>query len=171
VSKAAGLKAGGETVTVTGKGFDTDKGIYVAFCKDNGPGKVPGPCGGGADTSGSTGASHWISDNPPPYGRNLAVRYGSGGTFSVTLQVSKRLSDAVNCGDTRCAVVSRADHTRSADRTQDVRIPVSFDDGPAVTVLAAGGGAAVVVVAGGTLLVLRRRRDTRRTAPASPESA
>ncbi|MEV4676073.1 hypothetical protein AB0K34_30865 [Actinomadura sp. NPDC049382] len=160
VSKTSGLKAGGETVTVSGKGFDTRKGVYIAFCKDNGPGKAPSPCGGGADTTGSTGASHWISDNPPPYGRDLAVRYGAGGTFSVTLNVAAKLSGTVDCAQTRCVVASRADHTRTADRTQDVRVPVSFDGGgmPAV-VWAGGAGAAAVAAAGGAVFVLRRRRN------------
>jgi hypothetical protein len=164
VSKASGLKAGGETVTVSGRGFDTRKGIYIAFCKDNGTGKAPTPCGGGADTTGSTGGSHWVSDNPPPYGRDLAVRYGEGGTFSVTIKVSEQLSTAVNCGETRCAVATRADHTRSSDRTQDVRVPVSFDGGgPPVGVWAAGAGAAVVVLAGGAFVLRRRRRIPEQT--------
>ncbi|WP_203596176.1 hypothetical protein [Actinomadura bangladeshensis] len=160
VSETSGLKAGGETVTVSGKGFDTRKGIYVAFCKDNGPGEAPSPCGGGADMAGSTGASHWISDNPPPYGRDLAVRYGEGGTFSVTLTVSAKLSGTVDCAKTRCVVASRADHTRGQDRTQDVRVPVSFDEGGVpVAVWGGGAAAAAVAVTGGAFLVLRRRRD------------
>ncbi len=144
---------------MSGKGFDTGKGIYVAFCKDNGPGKPPGPCGGGADTTGSAGASHWISDNPPAYGRNLAVGYGSGGTFSVTLNVSAKLSDTVDCAATTCVVASRADHTRGQDRTQDVRVPVSFaDSGVPAAAWVGGGAAAAVVLAGGAVLVLRRRK-------------
>jgi hypothetical protein len=125
VSKATGLSPAGGTVTVEGTGYDENKGIYVAFCVDNGPGEMPTPCGGGADTSGSLGASHWISSNPPSYGEGLAVPYGDGGSFSVTLDVTPQIED-VDCTVRACAVVTRADHTRSADRTQDLRIPVSF---------------------------------------------
>ncbi|MFV2173020.1 hypothetical protein ACFHW2_24955 [Actinomadura sp. LOL_016] len=162
VSETAGLPADGSTtVTVTGHGFDTAKGIYVAFCKDNGPGKAPSPCGGGADTTGSTGASHWISNDPPPYGKDLAEKYGADGSFEVTLSVTGELNDTVDCAETRCVVATRADHTRGRDRTQDVRVPIAFDAGGVPAVVWAGGAAAAVaVVAAGGFLVLRRRRGS-----------
>lgn len=131
VSKTAGLSRAGETVTVAGSGYDVNKGIYVAYCVDNGAGAVPTPCGGGADTTGSLGASHWISSNPPSYGEGLAVPYGAGGSFRVQLKVTTKIGD-IDCTTRRCAVVTRNDHTRTADRSQDVRIPVTF--------AAAGGG-------------------------------
>ncbi|XRQ14154.1 hypothetical protein ACN3XK_25730 [Actinomadura welshii] len=160
VSEADGLPAGGSTVTVQGSGFDTGKGVYVALCRDNGPGKAPSPCGGGADMSGDAGASQWISSNPPPYGKSLAVPYGPGGTFDVEIRVGAALSDAVDCTEVRCAVVTRADHTRGSDRSQDVKVPVTFgEDGglPAWAWPAAGAGGALAAGAG-ALLVLRRRR-------------
>ncbi|WP_329009115.1 hypothetical protein OG271_24035 [Micromonospora rifamycinica] len=125
VTPSAGIGRNGATVTVTGSGYDVTKGIYVAFCVDNGAGAAPTPCGGGADTTGSTGASHWISSNPPSYGEGLAVPYGTGGTFRVSLTVGTRIGD-VDCTVRRCVVASRADHTRTADRSQDVRVPVTF---------------------------------------------
>ncbi|WP_245536944.1 MULTISPECIES: hypothetical protein [Thermomonospora] len=160
VSKAAGLSPDGEKITVTGRGYDPNKGIYVAFCKDNGPDKAPSPCGGGADTSGSTGGSVWVSSNPPPYGKSLVVPYGPGGSFEVTINVSPKISDEVDCTKTKCVVATRADHTRSGDRTQDVRIPIAFDEGGLPVPLIAGGAAAVAViaVAGGALLIRRRSR-------------
>ncbi|MFC0531851.1 hypothetical protein [Phytohabitans kaempferiae] len=132
VSKTSGLDRAGETVTVSGAGYDVDKGIYVAYCVDNGAGAVPTPCGGGADMSGSLGASHWISSNPPSYGEGLAVPYGAGGSFRVRVKVTTKIGD-VDCTARRCSVVTRTDHTRTSDRTQDVRIPVTFAG-------AAGGG-------------------------------
>ncbi|HEX2312309.1 MAG TPA: hypothetical protein VHJ17_01140 [Thermomonospora sp.] len=159
VTKADGVKPEGETVTVTGRGYDVRKGIYIAFCRDNGPGKAPSPCGGGADTTGSTGGSHWISANPPPYGKSLAKPYGPGGSFRVTLRVTAALSDTVDCTKVRCVVATRADHTRTSDRTQDVRIPIAFaadDDGFPVALTATG---AAVVLAALTVVVLRRRRS------------
>ncbi|WP_405096963.1 hypothetical protein [Micromonospora sp. NBC_01412] len=125
VTPSTGLGSSGATVTVSGRGYDITKGIYVAFCVDNGAGAVPSPCGGGADTTGELGASHWISSNPPSYGEGLAVPYGAGGTFRATLRVTPTIG-AVDCVTRRCAVVTRADHTRAADRSQDVRVPVTF---------------------------------------------
>ena len=126
VSKSVGLKVEGETVRVTGRGYDRSKGIYVAFCVDNGVGKAPTPCGGGADTEGSSGNSVWVSDFPPYYGTGLAKPYGEGGTFDVTINVRAQLNEDVDCRKARCAVVTRADHTRSEDRSQDVAVPISF---------------------------------------------
>lgn len=148
----------GDEVTVTGAGFDPDKGIYVALCRDNGPGKVPTPCGGGADTSGETGGSQWISSNPPPYGRDLTVEYGTGGTFKVTLSVKQKIADGVDCAKVKCAIVSRADHTRQSDRTLDVAVPVTFGGGfPFVWI---GGGIAILAaVTFGAYIVIRQLRS------------
>ncbi|WP_330186095.1 hypothetical protein KZZ52_35005 [Dactylosporangium sp. AC04546] len=126
VPKATGLAPAGETVTVSGAGYDATKGIYVALCVDNGAGQPPSPCGGGIDTTGGSGASYWISSNPPAYGKGLAIPYGPGGTFRVELKVAAALAAGVDCRSARCAVVTRADHTRTGDRSQDVRVPVAF---------------------------------------------
>ncbi|SHJ53117.1 LPXTG-motif cell wall anchor domain-containing protein [Nocardiopsis flavescens] len=136
VSKTEGLDPAGETVTVTGTGYDTSKGIYVALCDtaDAGPTRAPTPCIGGVDMDGSGGASAWISSNPPPYGEGLAVAYSGSGTdggFSVEITV-KADDGTTDCNDpgVECAVVTRNDHTRSSDRGQDHFVPVSFSDGP-----------------------------------------
>ncbi|MER7001468.1 hypothetical protein ABT297_00205 [Dactylosporangium sp. NPDC000555] len=125
VTPSAGLSRAGATVSISGQGYDVTKGIYVAYCVDNGAGAIPTPCGGGADTSGTLGASHWISSNPPSYAEGLAVPYGAGGSFTATLKVTATIGD-VDCTVRRCAVITRADHTRSGDRSQDVRVPVTF---------------------------------------------
>ncbi|MFI0482868.1 hypothetical protein [Actinomadura sp. 9N215] len=168
VSQVDGLPAKGATVRVKGSGFDTRKGVYVALCKDNGPGKTPSPCGGGADTSGTAGASQWISSNPPPYGKGLAVPYGPGGGFDVKIRVGSALAGSVDCTEVKCAVVSRSDHTRTSDRSQDVRVPVTFggDGGFPAWAWAAAGAGGLLVAGGGVLLVLRRRRS-----PAAPAGA
>ncbi|RAY17175.1 hypothetical protein DPM19_03220 [Actinomadura craniellae] len=162
VSAADGVSPGGATLTVTGRGYDVRKGIYVAFCRDNGPGKPPSPCGGGADTTGSGGGSHWVSSNPPPYGRGLATPYGPDGSFRVTIRISARPSGAMDCMKVRCVVATRADHTRSTDRTQDVRVPISFDDGGVPVALVAGGAAVAAVLAAGGVVTVRRSRATGR---------
>ncbi|RKS73063.1 hypothetical protein BZB76_3747 [Actinomadura pelletieri DSM 43383] len=159
VSKVDGLPEKGATVRVTGSGFDTSKGIYIGLCKDNGAGKPPGPCGGGADTSGKAGASQWISSNPPPYGKGLTVPYGPGGTFDVTIRVGAALDKSVDCAEVRCVVAARTDHTRRGDRSQDVLVPVKFgEDGGVPVWVWAVAGVGVLVVVGGAVLVLRRRR-------------
>ncbi|MGW7204232.1 hypothetical protein [Streptomyces sp. NPDC054837] len=129
-SKSAGLDPAGETVTVSGTGYNTEKGIYVAFCVDNGAGRTPTPCVGGVDMSGESGASVWVSSNPPSYGEGLAEPYkGSGhdGSFSVRLKVRAKdaNTDCTKSGVT-CAVITRNDHTRGGDQSQTVRIPVTF---------------------------------------------
>ncbi|MDX3571534.1 hypothetical protein [Streptomyces sp. ID05-47C] len=130
VSSASGLAAAGETVTVTGSGYNTEKGIYVAFCVDNGAGKTPTPCVGGVDMSGESGASVWVSSNPPSYGKGLAKPYGGSGhkgAFSVSLKVrAKDANTDCTAAGVTCAVITRNDHTRGGDQSQTVRIPVTF---------------------------------------------
>ncbi|MBP2474994.1 hypothetical protein JOF53_003866 [Crossiella equi] len=128
VSKTSGLNPAGEKVTVSGSGYNEAKGIYVAVCVDNGPGKMPTPCLGGADMTGKNGSSAWISSNPPPYGKELAKPYGPGGTFTVELNVTAK-DEYTDCAVLKCAIVSRADHTLGADRGQDFVVPVSFGTG------------------------------------------
>ncbi|NHC12741.1 hypothetical protein [Motilibacter deserti] len=125
VSKTRNLKPAGETVTVSGRGYDVKKGVYVALCVDNGPRKAPSPCIGGVDMSGKSGSSVWVSSNPPAYGKGIAKPYSKGGTFRVRLRL-KAVDGSIDCRKRTCAVVTRADHTRSADRSQDVRVRVAF---------------------------------------------
>lgn len=131
VSQAADLSPAGQSVSVSGSGFDVNKGIYVALCLVTPPDAAPTPCGGGVDQTGSSGASAWISSNPPSYGQGLAVPYGPGGTFSVSVTVSPVLSGGFDCRQVQCAIVSRNDHVRTADRSQDVLVPVRFGAGDA----------------------------------------
>lgn len=124
-SQAADLVPG-QPVTVSGHGYDEAKGIYVALCVIPPTGMAPSPCGGGEDRSGTSGASAWVSSNPPSYARGLTQPYGPGGSFSVTLDLSPTLPDGLDCYSVRCAIFTRADHTRSSDRSLDLGIPVTF---------------------------------------------
>ncbi|GAB3707307.1 cell wall protein [Nocardiopsis oceani] len=132
VSKTGGIDPDGETLTVTGTGYDTAKGIYVALCDtaSASSSQAPGPCIGGVDMEGEGGASVWVSSNPPPYGEGLTTPYtgsGTNGGFTVELSV-QAADDSTDClsDTTECAVVSRNDHTRFSDRGQDVFVPVTF---------------------------------------------
>ena len=124
VSPISGIKAG-QTLTVTGNKFDTTVGIYVELCQVVPAGILPTVCGGGVNMSGSGAASFWISSNPPSYGRNFAIPFKSGGSFSVGLKVQP-LIGKVDCRKVSCAVYVRADHTRTQDRTHDIKVPIAF---------------------------------------------
>ena len=123
-SKTTGIKSG-QLVTVSGKGFDTKVGIYVEMCEVVPVGTLPNTCGGGVNLSGLGAASFWISSNPPSYVRNLAIPYKAGGAFSVGLKV-QHLIGKVDCRKVQCAIYIRADHTRTQDRTYDIKLPIRF---------------------------------------------
>ncbi|MFJ9338653.1 hypothetical protein ACIRP0_05090 [Streptomyces sp. NPDC101733] len=121
--------ATGQNVTVTGSGFNSAKGVYVGLCAVSGAqgAAKPTPCLGGSDQAGTTGASHWIDNT---YGGTLphTSAFGAGGTFSVSVHVKADLGGGQICGETvECAIVTRADHFNSANRTYDVHVPVTFN--------------------------------------------
>jgi hypothetical protein len=119
----------GEKLVVTGQHFDETIGIYVAMCVIVPAGQLPTPCGGGADMTGTTGASAWISSNPPSYGVGLAKPYLPGGRFRTVLKVSPLIQDmnkVIDCRKVACAIYTRADHTRGDDRSYDLFVPLHF---------------------------------------------
>ena len=120
---ATGLSPEGDTTKVTGSGYEPKLGIYVALCVDNGPGVTPEPCVGGGEPDAAS--SVWISSNPPSYAAGLAEPFGPNGTFEVDLELAAA-DDYVDCLEVRCAVVTKADHTASANRSADARVPVSW---------------------------------------------
>ncbi|WP_214111227.1 hypothetical protein [Acrocarpospora catenulata] len=134
----ATIDPAGESVVVTGSGFDITKGIYLAVCVDNGPGQVASPCVGGVDMSGQSHSIYWISSNPPPYAVDVVKPYtdqGNGkGGFELTLDIKAQDTQGTDCtaSGVQCVIYTRADHTRSSDRTQDVKIPITWgtDPGP-----------------------------------------
>ncbi|MBG0857438.1 immunoglobulin I-set domain protein [Streptomyces spinoverrucosus] len=161
VTPVNNLATADQTLTVTGSGYDVDKGIYVALCVDNGAGELPTPCVGGVDMTGTSHSSAWISSNPPDYGEDLAIPYGEGGTFQVELTVDAK-DEFTDCFKAKCVLATRADHTLSGDRSQDVKVPVSFvgqdpvdtddgtGDGGGTGGTDSGGGASGGSTTGGT---------------------
>jgi hypothetical protein len=133
VSQSANLSGDGQTVTVTGSGYDTNKGIYVALCVATPKGALPSPCGGGVDMEGDGGASVWISDNPPSYASGLPIAYGAGGSFRVSFKVGPIINQVTDCRAVQCAIVTKNDHTINNDRSQDLQIPVTFTGTPVAT--------------------------------------
>ena len=124
VSKSTNIKSGDKLV-ISGQHFDETVGIYVALCTVVKVGTLPSPCGGGIDETGSTGASIWISSNPPSYGVGLAKPFLPGGRFSVSIKVSAKIGK-LDCRKIKCAIYVRADHTRGDDRSHDLAIPLTF---------------------------------------------
>lgn len=126
VSQSTGLSESGQTISVSGTGYDVSKGIYVALCVATPKGVLPSPCGGGVDMEGDGGASVWISDNPPSYAAGLPRPYGPGGSFRVNFKVGPVIDKFNDCRAVRCAIVTKSDHTINSDRSQDLQIPVTF---------------------------------------------
>jgi hypothetical protein len=114
----------GQTVTVKGSGYSKKVGIYVTYCVIPPKGERPDLCGP-FDITGQNNASTWVSSNPPLYAAALVKPFGKGGTFRVQLKLTKMIGDQ-DCSVVRCAITTRADHTRSADRSADAFIPVTF---------------------------------------------
>lgn len=125
----------GESLEITGSGFDAAIGIYLAVCAiPDDPAVKPGPCLGGipegaqegtADTDQLT--SVWITDD---WAWRAFATQGyddaQAGTFSARLTMPDPVSDGLDCSTTRCAITTRADHTALNDRVQDLFIPVAF---------------------------------------------
>ncbi len=145
------LDPAGETVTVTGTGFDADagfdvatEGLYVAFCVDKGAGEAPSPCVGGIDMTGESGSSRWVTNDPYPGTPSVSI--AADGSFTTTIVV-QQADEFVDCADLpsgqECKVIARVDHRAGGDRTQDVKVPVTFGDGtatgPGITVGPATG--------------------------------
>ena len=126
VSNTTDLDPSGTIVRVTGSGYDPTKGIYVSFCVVPAPGELPTPCNGGIDLTGSGGGTVWVSSDPPIYATGLTTPYGPGGTFDVAITLEAALNETIDCRVVACAVVTRNDHTRGDDRSQDVLVPVAF---------------------------------------------
>lgn len=125
VMQTQDLDSRGQRVVIRGRQFDPRVGVYVAMCVLPKPQQAPTPCGGGVDMQGASGASAWISSNPPPYARNLVQPFGRNGTFRTAITVSSKIGD-VDCRAVQCAITVRADHLRSRDRSHDLIIPVTF---------------------------------------------
>lgn len=127
----------GDRFVVSGTGFDTARGIYVAICRiADDPATKPGPCLGGVpendgveQVEGSIqfAPSNWINDD---WAWKLFGARGyddaATGSFTAYLEVPSPAGEGVDCRTDACALYTRNDHTALADRVQDVHIPVGF---------------------------------------------
>lgn len=130
------LRPGAELV-VRGSGYDSGIGIYVSICAvPETPGEKPSPCLGGLPEGAMEGkaagadealSSAWITDDWAWRAfANTGYDDAERGTFQVRLLVPPASQEGIDCTVQRCAVTTRADHTASTDRVQDIQLPVSF---------------------------------------------
>ena len=126
VSQTNNLNPNGTAVTVRGTGYDVNKGVYVIVCSQAAPGPQA-TCIGGVNIDGSSASSVWVSSNPPNYAIGLTTPFSPDGSFTVDLVVVAK-SGALDCTVLKCGVVTRSDHLRYTDRTQDVFVPISFSN-------------------------------------------
>ena len=126
VSQVNNLNPNGTTVTVRGTGYDVNKGVYVIVCTQSAPGPQA-TCIGGVNIDGSSASSVWVSSNPPNYAIGLTTPFSPDGSFTVDLVVVAK-SGALDCTVLKCGVVTRSDHLRYTDRTQDVFVPITFSN-------------------------------------------
>jgi hypothetical protein len=124
-----------QKLTVTGSGYDLKVGIYVTFCVIPAIGKRPELCGP-FDITGQNNQAVWVSSNPPIYAAPLVKAFDtvttklkgkkvSTGSFKVQVPAT-RMIGTYDCKVVKCAILTRADHTRSDYRKADVIIPVTF---------------------------------------------
>jgi len=128
VSQTTNLNPNGTSVTVRGSGYDIAKGVYVIVCTQAAPG-AQSTCVGGVNIDGSSPSSVWVSSNPPSYAIGLTTDFQPDGSFNIVLQVVAK-SGELDCTLVKCGVVTRSDHLRYTDRTQDVFVPITFSTNP-----------------------------------------
>jgi len=114
----------GSSVTAVGKNYDLNTGIYLTYCVVPPKGKRPDLCGP-FDVTGANNDSYWISNNPPLYAALLVKHFDSKGGFKFSIKVPRFVSGQ-DCKLVQCAVLTRADHTDSSNRSADVFVPVTI---------------------------------------------
>ncbi|OXE35103.1 MAG: hypothetical protein CGW95_15960 [Phenylobacterium zucineum] len=111
-------------VTISGRGYSKQHGIYVTYCVIPPKGTRPELCGP-FDITGKNNASVWISSNPPGYAAWMVSGFGDGGTFKTQIKVTAMIGDQ-DCRVVKCALTTRADHTQPDYRKADVFVPVKI---------------------------------------------
>lgn len=127
----------GDEFIVRGSGYDPGIGIYISICAvPEQAGAKPTPCLGGvpegamqgeAAGSDEAASSAWVTDDWA--WRAFATRgydQDPPGSFEVRLLVPPPTQEGLDCTRQKCAVTTRADHTASGDRVQDMQLPVAF---------------------------------------------
>ncbi|MEV6287797.1 HtaA domain-containing protein [Kribbella sp. NPDC051770] len=102
-------------------------GFYLLTAVDNGPGKQASPAIGGADMSGASGTSQWITNYPYAGSEELVVPIGGDLVATTSVEV-KSFDENTKCAEAAngCVLYLRADHRSTGNRSFDVRIPLVF---------------------------------------------
>jgi hypothetical protein len=111
LSKSVGLDAAGETVTVTGVGFNPNQPIYLTTCTDVALEQVSFTF----ISAGCTVGAKQVTANPTT---PTQVKFNADGSFQTEFTVSPK------AGST--AVYTIANHTAMSDRSQDAKVTVTF---------------------------------------------
>jgi hypothetical protein len=133
IASSTSVPASG-SVAVAGLGYNTEQGIFLAFCAipDNvqvgDPSTYttrPGPCLPGRENLDGSSRRIANDDTGTP---GITIPYGPHGSFLTTLDnLRPEIADGVVCDVTvRCAIVTRADFTATDNRLYDQYIPVHF---------------------------------------------
>lgn len=110
VTPSTGLRDG-DTVTVTGEGYDPQKPIYVTLCTDIPLEQVTFDFINAGCTRGAKAV-----------GGKYGAPFGADGSFTVQMQVSPKEGST--------AVYTIADHTARDDRSQDAKATLQFTSDP-----------------------------------------
>lgn len=128
VDPAGGLTAAGAMLKVTGSGFDTGTGIYLAICHADGkaPASLRDCVGGAVPDANLTKSWAHISDTAEPGGSGQVAAWGAGGSFAVqlTLPPSNSTSDALDCAKVACAVYTAPDKGRNT--AENLSVPLVY---------------------------------------------
>ena len=125
----------GENIVIHGSGFNAGIGIYVSVCAIPAVGEKPEPCLGGIPEGAEAGTvdgsepltSAWVTND---WAWRLFATHPwedpESGTFTVELTMPPAADENLDCTVSRCAIVTRADHTAGSDRVQDMLLPIAF---------------------------------------------
>lgn len=109
--------AGGETITVSGTGFEPEQGIYVRLCAAP-EGRLGTEAGRATECYPEQDGTHTVWLTPVP----------SDGNWTTPLTVLDTFGD-VDCREQSCGVFVRRDHSGgAADFSQDAFAPITFGD-------------------------------------------
>ncbi len=129
VDPAGGLTTAGATLHVTGKGFNSQAGLYVAICHLNGSARpdVQTDCVGSPIPANTSKSWAHIDGSGTAVPGQASIPWQPGGSFAVDLALpaSNSASDALDCSKVVCAVITTPDVAQD-DPSQDLSVPITY---------------------------------------------
>jgi hypothetical protein len=125
LSTSTGVDPAGETITVTGSGFDSTRGVYGMFCK-RAAGAL-GTAGGRAGGADCASTQFWITNPGPGVPPTGTTPWTGSGTFQLSFPVSATFG-TVDCraSGVVCGIQIRNDHNDPGVYDQDSFAPIAF---------------------------------------------